>query len=223
MANNIIPKTTTELAAEPTTDLSELDQKRIKTFVDQGMPGLHVVKEEQVGRMFELYLAGKPYTQISRITKVDKTVIQYMSQRFNWFAARREYQHEVEASIRNRVVQDKVDNQDFMLKLTHFYKKKLGKRIDSYLATDDESHADSIDHKDIVQAIKAIETLEKLTTDAPVSKPAAPAVGLNLGDGVTVSKNEDGTVDITPKQKTVGEMLKQFADAQREAEKNSKK
>lgn len=210
------------LVEEPTTDLSELEQKRVQAYAAKGMPGLYELDESRVAQMLDLYLAGKPYTQISRIMKVDKVTIQYMAQKFGWYIARREYQHEIEAGIRNRVVQDKVDNQDFMLKLTHFFKKKLGKRIDSYLSTGDESHANAVDGKDIAQAIKAIETLEKLSAEPSVAKIQAPAVGLNLGDGVTVSKNEDGSVEITPKQKTTGELLKQFADAQREADKTKK-
>lgn len=220
MANDIKPRQ--DLIVEPTTDMSELDLQRIDAYVADGLPGLYQISDVDIHRMLDLYLGGKPYLQISRILKIDKTLIMYMSQKYGWYAARRELQHETEATIRNRTMQDKVDNQDFMLKLTHYFKKKLGKRIDSYLATDDEAHADSIDAKDIAQAIKTIESLEKLTADAPVPKVPAPAVGLNVGEGVTMTKNPDGSVDITPKERAVGDILKQFADARRAAEKKDK-
>lgn len=209
-----------DLIPAPTTDLSDLDRERIEKFVDEGMPGLYQVKEEQVARMVDLYLAGKPYVQISRILRLDKVLIMYMSQKYNWYIARQEMHHELEANIRNRIVEAKVISQDFLLQLSHLFQKKLGKQISSYLATDDESHANAIDPKDVAQALKIMETLERMSSDAAVGKPQAPAVGLNLGEnGVTMTKNEDGSVDITPKQKTVAEMLKQFADAEREKDK----
>lgn len=214
-----IPQTGTELANEPTTDISELDQVKINTYVAAGLPGLYELKDESVTRMMDLYLAGKPYSQISRILKVDTALVMFMSQKFNWFIARREYLFELEATIRNRLLESKVISQDFLLQLTHLYQKKIGKKVSSYLSTDDESHANAIDGKDVDKVLKIMDMLHKISSEAAVGKPTAPAVGLNLGEGVTVTKNEDGSVEITPKQKTVSEMLKQFADARREAEK----
>jgi len=208
----------------PTTDLSELDQKRIQKYEGDGLPGLYQVKEEHVARMLDLYLAGKPYVQISRILKLDKILIMYLSQKYNWYIARQEMHHELEATIRNRVIESKVISQDFLLQLSHLFQKKLGKQIQSYLSTDDESHANAIDPKDVAQALKIMETLERMSSDAAVGKPLAPAVGLHLGEGgVTMTKNEDGSVDITPRQQTVKEMLRKFADEEREKDKKDKK
>lgn len=205
---------------EPTTDLSPLDQEKVRQFREEGMPGLFQVQEEQVGKMFELYLAGKPYTQISRVTKVNRTLIMYMADKFQWFVARREYLHELEANIRERILQSKVETQDFYLGLLHMYQKKIGKKVNAYLSTDNEEHANSIDHDDVKAMMKIAEGLHKLVSEPSVGKPVAPAVGLNVGEnGINISKNEDGSVDITPKEKSVGEMLRQFAEAKRQQEK----
>lgn len=204
---------------EPTTDLSDSDQQKVQAFMDQGLPGLYELKEDSVAKMLDMYLEGKPYTQISKVLRINKTLIMYMSHKYNWFIARREYHHELESTLRTRVVESKIISQDFLLQLTHLYRKKIGKCVDSYLGTDDESHANAIDPKDVDKLLKIMEMLQKLSADPAATKPLAPAVGLNLGDGVTVSKNEDGTVDITPKQKTVADMLKQFADEARSKEK----
>lgn len=220
MSNNLAPKSGSDLIQLPTTDLSDLDREKINAYMEAGLPGIYQIREDHIVKMLDLYLAGKPYTQISRVLKIDKTLIMYMSQKYNWFSARQGYHHELEATIRNRVIESKVTSQDFMLQLSHFFQKKLGKKISSYLATDNEEHANAIDSKDVAQFLKISETLERLSSEAALGRPVAPAVGLNVGDGVTMTKNQDGSVDITPKTKTVSELLKQFADAQREAEKN---
>ena len=77
--------------------------------------------------------------------------------------------------------------------------------------------ANEINLKDIAAYIKTLEALSKST--GAFAEPKAPAVGLNLGEGVTVSKKDDGSVEITPKQKAVGEILKQLADERRKNEK----
>ena len=206
--------------AMPTTDLSELDLARVEKYKEGGLPGIFQVKEEHLVRMLDLYLSGKPYVQISRILKLDKTIIMYLSQKYGWYVARQEMHHELEATIRNRVIESKVIAQDFLLQLSHLFQKKLGKQIRSYLATDDESHANAIDPKDVAQALKIMETLERMSSDVAIGKPVAPVVGLHLGEGgVTMTKNEDGSVDITPKQQTVKDMLKKFADEEREKDK----
>ena len=63
--------------------------------------------------------------------------------------------------------------------------------------------------------------MDKLTTErAPLGRN--PAVGLNLGDGVTITKNGDNEVTITPKNKTVGEMLNELANLKRAEEDRAK-
>jgi hypothetical protein len=202
---------------EPTTDLSPIDMEKIQKFAEAGLPGLATVDEPTLARMMNLYLEGKPYTQIARLVKVDKPLVLYLSHRFNWYLARREYLHELEATIRNRIIESKIVSQDFLLQLTHLWQKKIGKKINQYLSTEDDSHADGINLKEVDKYLKTIEMLHKITTDGPsASKPQAPAVGLNLGDGVTIKKIGENEVEVTPKNKSIGEMLKQFADYRRD-------
>lgn len=222
MSNNkYLPKIPEQVI--PTTDLSDKDLALIDQFKAEGMPGLYEIKEGQVERMLDLYLSGKPYIQISRILMLPKSLIMYISQKYSWFSARQEYHFELESTIRNRLVEAKIKDQDFLLSLTQMYQKKIGRKISSYLATDDESHADAIDGKDVDKALKVMEMLHKIGSDAKEGKAAAPAVGLNLGDGVTVRKTGENSVEITPKQKTVSELLQQFKEAELAAEKEKNK
>ena len=208
---------------EPTTDITPVDQARIDAYKEAGLPGLYALKESQVSKILELYLDGKPYIQISRMMKVDKALIMYMSQKFNWFMTRKDYNEELELSMRQRLIDAKLASQDFLLDLKTLYEKKIGRKISSYLTTGNDEHANAIDPKEVSLLLKILDNLEKSVSDGKSGKQGVSPVNLGIGDGVTIAKNAAGGVDITPKQKSVGEMLKQFADAQREEElKNSK-
>jgi hypothetical protein len=108
-----------------------------------------------------------------------------------------------------------VVNQDFLLQLVHVWRKRIGKKINKYFATDDESIIDSLDLKEIDKYLKTVEALQKMTSDGTQAPPKSPAVGINLGDGVTVTRKGENEVEITPKQRHIGDMLKQFADSKR--------
>lgn len=206
------------LAPEPTTDLSPVDLEKVRAFREEGMPGLYKLEESQIARMMDLYLDGKPYSQISRITRISKTTIMFLSDKFNWFALRQDYLVELEANMRNRVIESKLVSQDFLLQLSHAWQKKIGKNITQFLATGDEKYANEIDLKEVDKYLKTIEILHKISSENAAGKNKTPAVGLNLGDGVTITKKDDNSVEITPKQKTVGDLLKQYADSRRDEE-----
>lgn len=207
--------------AAPTHDFSPKDLERIEKFKEEGMPGLLTLDETKVARILDLYLSGKTYHQISRIMRVEKALVLYLSKKFNWFSTRQEYLFELESNIRSRVVEAKLTSQDFLLELTSVWQKKIGSKITKYLASGEDSHAEEIDLKEVDKYLKTIEMLHKLTSEgSPKSSGGqSPAIGLNLGDGVTITKKSDNEVEITPKQAAIGDVLKKFADLRREEEK----
>ena len=204
-------------AVEPTTDFTDWDTKALAEYIDSGLPFIATIDSTQMARILDLYLSGKTYRQISMIMNVKKVMILYLSKKFNWFTIRREYLVDLESSIRARLMEAKIINQDFLLQMTYLWQKKIGSKINKYLATGDEKHASEIDLKEYDKYLKTVEMLHKLSGDGAFGQKT-PAVGLNLGEGVTISRDEDGKIDITPKQKVIGDLLKQFADMRREQE-----
>lgn len=210
------------LPSDPlSSDFTPKDLEEIERFKDAGLPGLYAVPENTVERIMDLYFDGKPFVQISRITKVDRATIMYMAQKFKWLESRRAYLEELEATMRSRMIEARLVSQDFLLQLTGVYQKKIGKQVLSFLATDDNAHANAIDPKEVGQLLKLMEMLHKLSSDNAASKAVSP-VSLGLGDGVTITKKSDNSVEITPKTTSVAETLRQLADAQREADKQNK-
>lgn len=198
-----------------TTDLSESDMVRIDAFVEKGMPGLAALDEATLYRMTELYLSGSTYWQIANTLNVSRPLVLYVSHNYGWYPAKREYLHELQERHKSRIIDSKLVSQDFLLLLTQAWQKRIGGKLKRYLATDDESHANEIDLKEVGQLLKTIEMIKDLDDEGKDSKGRTPAVGLNLGDGVTIERDGDNKVTITPKEKTLGDMLKKFADNRR--------
>lgn len=206
------------LAQIQNTDLSATDLQKVLDFQEKGMPNLSKITDDNIARMMNLYLSGKPYTEISRIMKVERDLVLFLSHRFKWFSSRRDYLSELQGNIVNRMVENELRSQDFLLQLTHALQKRIGKQISDYLATDNESHMNEINMKEVVTALKTIESISKRISEPTSKRAATPAVGINLGDGVTIEKNSDNKVTITPKEKTTGNMLREMADFRREQE-----
>lgn len=201
------------------TDITEADNALIDKYVEEGLPRIAEIDEVKLARILDLYLSGKTYRQISTMMQIKKVMILYLSRRFNWFQMKQEYIADLEQSIRGRILEAKLVSQDFLMQLLLFWQKKIGKHINDFLVNGNETSAKNIDLKEIDKYLKTVEALHRLST-IPSSTPVAPAVGLNLGEGVTIEKVGNNTVEITPKSKKIGDMLRQYADQERLVEKN---
>lgn len=219
MSENNLP-----VAAEATTDISDEDFKKVQKYIEDGLPGIDKIDENKLHRIIDLYLSGSTYWQISNYTDVKRVAILYLSSKHNWYLAKREYLSELDRQMKARVIDAKLVSQDFLLQLTQMFEKRIGQQISKYLATGDSAHADEINLKEIDKYIKAVETLRGLGEDGKDSKGRNPAVGLNVGAGVTIEKTGENTVTITPnaKEKTTEDMLAQFANARRAEENKAK-
>jgi hypothetical protein len=203
-------------------DFTLKDLETIQKFKDDGMMGLHVITDVDVERMMGLYLDGKTYRQISQITKKNKNVILFLAHKFNWFELRRGYLDELAATMPDKIVESKLQSQDFLLHLIVAYQKKIGRNIDQYLRTDNVEFWDKIDTKDLSVLMKIMETLKGLSSEHLTNgNNDKPLVGLNgMGEGVTITKTGANSVEITPKS-PIASKLKQMADFKREQEKAS--
>ena len=204
--------------AEKTSDFTDFDIKTIQKYENEGMPGFYTLDDVTAGRMMELYLHGKTYREISQITNRPKALVLTLSKQLDWYPKRIEYLRDLNETIQQRTFEAKVVGQDFLLQLKHVFEKKIGGKIRDYLRTGDESYANAIDLKEIDKYIKTLETLDKMTEIKKPKGEGKPAVGINVGEGMTVKKLDDNTVEISPKDKTVGSALAQLAEFRRQAE-----
>jgi antitoxin component of MazEF toxin-antitoxin module len=204
------------------TDLSDYDLRAVQEYEDSGLPNISKIDDPTLYRMLELYLGGHTYRQISSTLNIKKVTIMYLSHKYKWYDAKREHLAELQEHMKNRIAEAKLMSQDFLLLLTQAWQKRIGRQLRAYLATDNPEHANQIDLKEVNQLMKTIELINALDSEGKDSKGKTPAVGLNLGDGVTIEKSGENKITITPKEKTIGDMLKKFADNRREEESKNK-
>lgn len=200
------------------TDIIESDMIKVKEYAQNELPGLSEISNIQLERMYNLYLSGSTYSQIASTLNIKKTIIQYVSHTTGWYDSKKSYLREVQEQIKTRVNDSKLKNKDFMLLLVQAYRKKLSTKFNTYLATDDDQHMADIDLKEIGLVMKAIEIVDNLDESGKDPKGKTPAVGINVGNGVTVEKTGENKISITPKETYIGDMLQQHADSLREEE-----
>jgi uncharacterized protein YnzC (UPF0291/DUF896 family) len=211
-----------QLTLIPNADFTMKDLELIEKFKENGMLGLHTLVDTDVERMMGLYLDGKSYRQIASLLKKNKAIVLFIAHKFKWFELRREYLDELQATLKDKVLESKLQSQDFLLHLVLAYQKKIGKNIDQFLRTDNEEFADKVDNKDLGTLFKTMELLHKLSNENlsnPNDKSMVSLNGLSDG-GVTITKTGANSVEITPKS-PFSSKLKQFADLKRQAEKDS--
>lgn len=201
------------------TDISEKEMTKITEYIEKGLPGIGDITSSNIFQMLDLYLSGSTYTQIADILRIKQVVVLYLAHTNNWYAVKEEYINESLENIKNQVVHSKLKSQEWMLLLVQAYQKRLGSKLKRYLSTNDETVMDSLDLKEVGQLMKAIELVNDLDSTGKSSSGKSP-IGLNIGDGVTMERDGDNKITITPKSATIGELLKQHADANRQAEKD---
>lgn len=207
-----------DLSLIPHNDFTMKDLELIEQFKEGGLLGLHTLTDIDVERMMSLYIDGKSYRQIASLLKKNKQVVLFLAHKFKWFELRTEYLDELHATLKSKILEAKLQDQEFLLHLSLAYRKKIGKNIDQYLRTDDLEFYDKIDNKDLGTLMKVMEMLHKLNSETMGDKP--PLVGLNgMGEGVNITKTGPNSVEITPKQSPFASKLKQIAELKREQEK----
>jgi hypothetical protein len=207
---------TKDLAERPTTDIVGKDEETLQQYMEAGMPDIGVVDEAQLTRMYDLYLHGKSYNAISGVMRIPKPVVLYLSHKLKWFENREQHFRELEVHIHKRVLEAKVLSQDFLLTMLHSMHKKMGSRLNRYLASDNEEFSNQINLKELDRYLKIVEMLQKSIAIPHESKPL---IGINLGNGATVTRNSENEIEITPKEKSMDGMLKHFADMRRNEKK----
>lgn len=203
----------------PKTDLTPKELLVIEQFKENGLPGVSDVPEDKLYKMLDMYMTGSTYTQIANFLGVRRNIVIYLAHVSNWYEMKQEGLNEIQENLKNRIIEAKTRNSEFMLLLVQSWQKKMTTHLKHFLSTNDPEHMETIDLKEMAALMKAIDMVNALDNTGKSPKGQAPTVGLNLGDGVDIEKTGENTVSITPKP--VGSLLQQYANKRREEEKAS--
>jgi antitoxin component of MazEF toxin-antitoxin module len=216
-------KTLATLSAGKVTDITAKEFQALEKYKEAGLPSITSISDVGLTKALEMYMSGKTYHEIAKIIGTKKEIILYYAQKFNWYQTKMEHMEILDANLKERILQANLTNQNFMLQIQQFYLQKIGHKMNKYFATGDDELAAQVYTKDVEMYYKAVDLMNKLTTEKPAPGARGPAVGLNLGDGVSIQKIGENEVVITPKNKTTAEMLAELANLKRAEEKNPKK
>jgi hypothetical protein len=191
-------------------DFTEEEAKRINTFVSNGLIGLEsIVKDEhRVNSLFGLYMSGKGYEEISKVSKVKKDIVLYLSAKMKWYEKRMEYLENIQRQMTQKLTHTRIESLNFITDLITCHHKYYGDEINKYLQTNDRTIIENLDMKALGQYFKSIEVLEKVLNPTNVTRG---------GSGTTININAAGSkveatndaIEITPNN--TGDILKALA------------
>jgi len=194
-------------------DFTPEEVNKVNDFVKNGCQGLEnlVKQEHKINSMFSLYMSGKNYTEISKITKVKKNMVLYMSAKMRWYDKRMEYLNDIQNNITKKIKDTRLESLNFISNLISMHHKYYGEEIDKYMATGDKDIVDNMDLKSLSQYFKSIEILEKILNPTNVNKGNGGVnVNINAADGGKEEKEDDNTIEIT--SGNAGNVLKALAE-----------
>ena len=192
-------------------DFEEKEVEKIKTYVANGLIGLQsVVKDEhKVNAMFGLYMEGKTYTEISKISKTKKDIVLYLSAKLKWYEQRMDYLEDIQSKMVQTLKTTKIQSLSFIQTLITMQHKYYGDVINQYLMTGNRDLIDGLDLKQLTQYFKSIEILERTLNPTNVKSPkGGTTVNINTQGG-TVEQIDDKTLEITPG--VTGDVLRALA------------
>jgi len=183
-------------------DFTDEEVKKINTFVDNGCVGLEsLVKDEhKVNGLFGLYMAGKTYVEISKISRVKKDLVLYMSAKQKWYEKRMEYLSDIQKNMVKKLTDTRVESLNFIANLISVHHKYYGEEMNEYLRTGDRTIIENLDLKQLSQYFKSIELLEKILnpTNVKTGSGSNMNVNVNASDGATLTQINENTLEIKP-------------------------
>ena len=81
---------------------------------------------------------GKTYHEIATIVGIKKDVVLYVAHKYDWFGTKMEHLAILDANIKDRILQAKLVDQDFVLQIQQFFLKKIGRKMTRFMASGDD-------------------------------------------------------------------------------------
>jgi hypothetical protein len=145
-------------------DMTFEEKDLLREYKKNGCPGLVKITAEKVQEWFNLYMGGKTYTEISKITKTKKDLILYISQKSNWHSKRIDKYSDIAENILEKTKSTALDSADTVSTMILAWNRYYNKRLNKYLKTNDDSIMEDLDVKKLAEYRKTIDSLEKFVS-----------------------------------------------------------
>lgn len=199
-------------------DFSSEDLQSLEDYEKKGCPGLERKVDSDFFQWFQLYMSGKSYTEIAKITSSKKDMILYASKKGQWHSKKMQYYSDLNDTALQKYSQSKLESLNTVTTMISALNKYFGGKFDKYLKTNDSSIIESLDTKLLAQYYKATETMDKIV-GASLGKDdegnrgngKQPLVNINMTGSNKVTQTDENTIEIeadeTDKEKAVAEVL----------------
>jgi hypothetical protein len=162
---------TTDLTEIKDTGFTEEEQKKVTKFIQAGVPGITKITEQEIFKAFELYSAGKTFSEIASAMKIKTEIVLYLAAKTQWHLKRKEYYEALINNFAEKQKMLKIETINTVSGLIMLMNKHYSKRINTGLINGDLSELNDKDFKMLQNFFKAIETLSKLIGDTSAKAP----------------------------------------------------
>lgn len=193
-------------------DMTIEEKELLRDYKKNGCPGLVRITIEKATEWFNLYMGGKTYTEISKISHNKKDMILYIAEKSKWHDKRMSKYADISESIFDKTHNSLLESANTLTAMVAAYNRYYTTKLNKYLSTNDESIMESLDTKRLSEYRKTVESLDKLILQHRNSSGnkvpesvSSPSVNININGPAEVIEKED-SIDIS-QIKTGGDML----------------
>lgn len=202
-------------------DFTQEEIDSLQDYINNNKPGLTSLKQSDIFSWVRLYMAGKTYSEIAKITKSRKDLILFVSKKQDWFGQKMEHYKDMSNSALSKYRQARMNSitkmTDMVIALNEFF----GDKFDKYLSTKDEDIIKNIDSKMLAQYHKITESLDKMVEQELDPERArgnsGPILGNNSKSSAVEQKEEAIEVDVGDQNPS--DILKALAEIKKNKEK----
>lgn len=187
-------------------DFTEEELESLENWVSNNKPGIHSLDDTKVFQWFKLYMAGKSYSEISKITNSKKDLVLFISKRQDWFGKKNEYYKDISINMLQKYKEAKMESLNTMTSMVSAMNKYFGKKFDKYLKDNNEKEIESIDTKMLAQYHKITESLDKIMGELagdskPDDKNKTPLVNINMHGNAKIKQVDENTIEVESGEK----------------------
>jgi len=200
-------------------DMSDQELHDLDVFIKNKLPGIVRVNETDIFRWFELYMAGKNYSEIAELTSSTLAHILYIAHKSEWHLKRQEHYSTLAGGLINKIAETKLDSADTMATIITAMNKFFKGKADRFLATGDPTHLEEMDTRMLSQYTKLSESLEKVINPSRGKDDNGGSRGVSIfinSKENTISSGDKEPINIT--ESNAGKILEAMASVKKEEE-----
>ena len=208
-------------------DFSPEEVSSLRDYKNNGCPALVKKTEADFYQWFELYMSGKTYSEIAKITNTKKDIILCTSEVGRWHDKRMQYYSDLSSNMLQKCNDSKIETLNTVTTMVSALNQYFGGKFDKFLKTKDESIIEELDTKLLAQYYKATEAVDKIIGGSVGNNENGdkPLININLTGG-KVTQTDDNTIEVESEgsitEKEVGEVLKGLSKIKKIRESNEK-